>query len=287
MRFNEIIKNNLKEAPSDLSFVEIQKLYLELIDLYQAVERRDIADDEMNRVVTIVKTIGRKYSPNRRSYTAGQLLDFIKQDYRKQQFKSGQKPKLDLSGNTQDIATQIALYTNGYYRYHRPIKWTSEKTGKQYSDPSTFIEYDDEQSYDDGWEYIKSLGKEINYRDSMNHLRNAIQVGKFIFEPASVIRGAFSNAPSSVHRISVMTTKALQNPLRQVQDITPQQASTLHDIANTKFQNSMEQLRAIMDIFQGQQNIKQIIDNSKKVTPQDKAKLDAIIAGAKNFKDVG
>lgn len=274
MRFNEIIAINLKEAPNELSFVELQKLYLELLELYKAVDLRAITDDEMNRVSTIVKTIGRKYSPNRRSYTAGQILDFIKQDYRKQQFKSGQKPKLDLTGNTQDIATQIAMHTNGYYRYRRPIKWTSEKTGRQYVDPSTFIEYDDEQSYEDGWEYVKSLGKEVHYNDSMNVLRTAIKIGKFIFEPAHKTLG-----------ISVTTTAVLKNPLRQVQDITSQQAATLHDIANTKFQNTVAQLNAIVDLFQGQQNIKQIIDNSKKVTPQDKAKLDAIIAGAKNFKD--
>jgi hypothetical protein len=47
----------------------------------------------------------------------------------------------------------------------------------------------------------------------------------------------------------------------------------------------MQMIQAMVNVLQGEDNIKQIIDNSKKITPQDKAKLDAIIAGAKNFEE--
>jgi hypothetical protein len=68
-------------------------------------------------------------------------------------------------------------------------------------------------------------------------------------------------------------------------DISDQQAAALKDIADTKNANAMQMIQAMVNVLQGEDNIKQIIDNSKKITPQDKAKLDAIIAGAKNFKE--
>jgi exonuclease VII large subunit len=70
-----------------------------------------------------------------------------------------------------------------------------------------------------------------------------------------------------------------------VADVTDQQAAALRDIAATKNKNSLELIKAMYDIFQGQQDVRRIIDNSKKIDPRDKAKLDSIIAGAGDFQE--
>jgi len=47
----------------------------------------------------------------------------------------------------------------------------------------------------------------------------------------------------------------------------------------------MEKIKMIMALFKGEEDMKQVIANSKKIAPQDKAKLDAIVAGAANFQE--
>ena len=76
-----------------------------------------------------------------------------------------------------------------------------------------------------------------------------------------------------------------KNPLTAVVDITDQQAASLRDIAGTKSANAMAGIQAMVTMFKGEEALKQVIANSKKITPADKMKLDKIIAGAANFQE--
>jgi len=78
----------------------------------------------------------------------------------------------------------------------------------------------------------------------------------------------------------VRLAASINQGVRTKADITDQQAAALKDIAATKNANAMTGIQAIMSILQGEADIKRVIDNSRKIDPRDKAKLDAIIAAA-------
>jgi hypothetical protein len=246
--------------------------------------------DDINEIKKLIKITGRAsviYGGKGydRLGTAGGILDRMIHNYRLNQAKSGKMPQFTGSATTaRDMARQIAMQTNGRERQRYAIVWTTGY-GQRYKDPSDFIEYKTEEDYDSAWDWVQSKGKKVYYYDHFKHLNTAIKIGKYIIEPASYTRNAFGNNPETTHRISVRTARIINQAVRTQADISDQQAAQLKDIAATKSANAVEGLKLLLNLFKGEEDIKSIIDNSKKIDSKDKAKLDQIIAGAKDFKD--
>jgi hypothetical protein len=266
----------------------------QMLDILYNPDRKQLTDytpEEISQLQKLAKILGRarKFSTGRfRGTSIGQVLDRLVAQSRLQQRDSGQLP--DFSGRattTADMGQQIALHTNGNYYRSKGTTWTSGRTGQRTRDANDYIKYNDKKSLDDAWTWVQSKGKQVHYRDNFNHLQTAVQIGSFIVEPNTVTRNVFGGNPDTEHGLSVRSVKSLSQWSRKREDITDQQAAALQDIAQTKNINAMSGLKMLMSLFKGEQDIKQIIDSSKKIHPSDKAKLDQIIAGAKNFTDKG
>jgi hypothetical protein len=246
--------------------------------------------DDINEVKRLIKITGRASviyggKEYNRLGTAGGILDHMIHNYRLNQAKSGAMPQFTgVAANARDMARQIAMQTNGDYNQKYARVWTTGY-GQRYKDPSDFVEYKTEEDYDSAWDWVQSKGKKVYYYDNFKHLNTAIKIGRYIVEPASVTRGVFSGNPETTHQLSVRTAAVINQAVRRQADISDQQAMALKDIAATKNANALEGLKLLMSVLKGEEDIKSVIDNSKKLDPKDKAKLDAIIAGAKNFKE--
>lgn len=249
-----------------------------------------ISDEDFKAIRDLVKITGRaeivRGGPDYKRYgKAGSVLDRIAQARLEARARSGTLPKFTGRASTaSDMSKQLALYTNGYYRWKNPTVWTTGY-GIRYKDPADYVEYNSKEDYESAMDWFKTNGKQVHYRDETKNLQTAIQIGRYLIEPATTTRGPFSKNPETTYQVSVRTTGALGN-LRVKQDITDQQAAALKDIARTRNDNSMNAIRMMLSVLQGEQDLKAVIDNSKKITPADKAKLDAIIAGAKDFKEL-
>lgn len=246
--------------------------------------------DEIKKLQQLVRIAGRAklfFDNDWGSWRkVGDAVDGVVNAYRKNQAASGQMPEFTgRATNSGDLARQIGLQTGGYHRWFSPRTWTSSN-GQRHRDPSDHVVYDTEEQYDDALEWLENKAKKVYYRDHFNHLNTAYQIGRYIVEPNSFTANAFSDNPKTMYRLSVRAASALKGNTRTVVDMTDQQAAALKDIADTKNANALEGIKLIMQLFKGQEDVKSIIDNSKKIDPRDKAKLDAIIAGAQGFKEV-
>jgi hypothetical protein len=243
----------------------------------------DYTPEMFKRVVELSKITGRgmKMSGGRYySETVGSFIDTLKREMLAAQKKSGRLPEFTGRASTaQEMANQIAAYTNGSYEYNKGRTWTTG-AGQRYRDPNDFVVYPDESSYDDAWQWIESRGKKVHYYDNSRSLRTALQLGRYIVEPATTVLGVFSDSPVTTHRISVRSASAVNQGVRTRADITDQQAAALKDIAATRNATAMAGLQAMMAILKGEEDLKRVIDSSKKIDPRDKAKLDSIIAAA-------
>jgi hypothetical protein len=248
-----------------------------------------LTPDILKRMKQLVQIMGRARTiyagPNNTRFgSAGSVLDGLVNRYRQAQIKSGQMPEFQGRANTaRDMARQIAQQTRGAYDWNRPRTWTTG-AGQRYRDPQDYIVYPDEQSYEDAWQWVESRGQKVYYRDNFNNLNTAVKIGRYVIEPASFTRGVFSKTPETTHRMSVRSAAAINQSVRSQADITDQQAAALKDIAATKNATAMAGIKAMIAVLQGEEDVKGIIDRSKKIDPRDKAKLDAIIAGAQNKK---
>lgn len=246
--------------------------------------------DDINEVKRLIKITGRApviYGGKGydRLGTAGGILDHMIHNYRLNQAKSGKMPQFTGSSTTaRDMARQIAMQTNGDATQKYARVWTTGH-GQKYKDPSDFIQYRTEEDYDSAWDWVQSKGKKVYYYDNFKHLNTAVKIGKYIIEPASVTRGVFSGNPETTHQLSVRTAAVINQAVRTQTDISDQQAMALKDIASTKNVNALEGLKLLINVLKGEEDIKSVINNSKKLDPRDKAKLDQIIAGAKDFKE--
>jgi hypothetical protein len=266
----------------------------EMLDILLNPDRKQLTDytpEEISQLQKLAKVLGRarKISSGKfRGTSIGQVLDRLIAQSRLQQRDSGQLPNFSgRATTTADMGQQIALQTNGNYYRSQGTTWTSGRTGQRNRDANDYIKYNDKNSYNDAWTWVQSKGKQVNYRDNFNHLNTAVQIGSFIVEPNITTSNAFGDNSNTQYNLSVRTTKSLSQPSRRREDITDQQAAALQDIAQTKNNNAMDKMKMLLAMFKGEQDIKQIIDRSKKIHPSDKAKLDQIIAGAKNFTDNG
>ena len=262
-----------------------------IADLVQSRENwQDHPIDDINEMKKLVKIVGRatviRDSDNYRKLgTAGKLLDLMTHYYNQKQIQSGTLPQFDSAvASSQYFARQIAMHTNGTYNHRYARVWTTGH-GQRYKDPSDYVEYNSKDDLDSAWQWIESKGKKVYYYDHFKHLNEAVKIGKFIVEPASYTTRPFSDSPETVHAVSVRTAAVINKSVRRQVDISDQQANALKDIAATKNKNALEGIKLIMSILQGEQDVKSVIDNSKKLDSNVKAKLDAIITGAANFKE--
>jgi hypothetical protein len=287
-----ILDNNMRAQ----EFTEASKDYWERLtaanqigDIMSKYETwAAVSDEDFKQIKLLVNTSGRATEvrgEDRKHYgSAGSVVDRIAQAKLDSSKKSGALPAFrSVSPTAESMARQIAAHTNGYYHWKNPNVWT-RVDGTRYKDPADYVEYNSEEDYEDAMGWLDGKGKKIHYKNQYGDLVTAIQIGRYLISPATTVRGVFSKDPETIYQVSVRTTGALGN-LRVKQDITDQQAAALQDIANTKSANVMDSFRKLMSWFKSEQALKAVIDNTKKITPADKAKLDAIIAGAKNFKE--
>jgi len=238
----------------------------------------------LNQAAQLLKITGRGTKNWGSDFSAGYLYDNIVVEIRKILAKSGNNI-FPNAKTTIGFAKELAAYYGGRYTWRNPTVW-SRSTGGKYADPSTHIAFDSKEKANDVWADLEKHGKRVYIKDSPSSApRTYIKIGGLLITWSSRTRGAFSDNPETEHSFSVQTTKILNNYLRTKQDITDQQAAALQDIANTKNANAMEMIKAIVAVFKGEEEVKQVIAQSQKIAPQDKAKLDAIIAGAQNFKE--
>lgn len=284
-----VAEDKLDEVSSN--WEERIKAQERIADLIQSTENwEDHHIDDINEMKKLVKIVGRatviRDSDNYRKLgTAGKLLDLMTHYYNQKQLRSGTLPQFTSAvASSQYFARQIAMHTNGTYDHRYARVWTTSH-GQRYKDPSDYVEYNSKDDLNSAWQWIESKGKKVYYYDHFKHLNTAVKIGKFIVEPASYTTRAFSDSPETVHAVSVRSAAVINKSVRRQVDISDQQANALKDIAATKNKNALEGIKLIMSILQGEQDVKSVIDNSKKLDSNVKAKLDAIIAGAANFKE--
>lgn len=284
-----VAEDKLDEVSSN--WEERIKAQERIADLIQSTENwEDHPIDDINEMKKLVKIVGRAtVIRDRDNYrklgTAGKLLDLMTHYYNQKQLRSGTLPQFTSAvASSQYFARQIAMHTNGTYDHRYARVWTTSH-GQRYKDPSDYVEYNSKDDLNSAWQWIESKGKKVYYYDHFKHLNTAVKIGKFIVEPASYTTRAFSDSPETVHAISVRSASVINKSVRRQVDISDQQANALKDIAATKNKNALEGIKLIMSILQGEQDVKSVIDNSKKLDSNVKAKLDAIIAGAANFKE--
>ena len=289
MRAGEIIT----EASQDPE--EIRQAAREIAQMvlgFRENQFSQITADDVKKMNQLVKITGRGYKITDRPFAlgntlgrAGDLLDQVMSYYRGSQFSSGQMPEFTGRAPTaSDMAQQVAIQTGGRYQYQRPQTWSS-RSGQRYRDPGDFIVYKDRDSFDDAWQWLESRGQPARYYDRSGNLVSVLKIGRYIFDESSETTGFFSGSPDTKYRISVRSASSMSSGGRTVADVTDQQAAALRDIAATKNKNTLELVKAMYDVLQGQQDVRRIIDNSKKIDPRDKAKLDAIIASAGDFRE--
>lgn len=259
----------------------VKKKTIPITDVDAAVKRAKQLLNIAGRATTAVTWGGYRY-------TSGGLFDAIVKKAHELRMKSGVAVPFPTgtSGTLSSFADQLALFFKSFgavSEWHRGIVW-SRSTGGKHKDPERWVIFNSEEERDEAWEIIQSKGKRVYIHDTMQSAPTEyIQVGKVLIDKNA--RRPWRDEGYD-YGVTLQTTAITKNTnIYQVRDITDQEAARLRDIANTKNANALEKIQLIMALLKGEEDLKKTIDNSKKITPQDKAKLDAIIAGAANFKE--
>lgn len=243
--------------------------------------------DEVQQAKQLVRILGRRHKIWIKNWnaTAGEIVDNMLRGVQTAQAASGQMPEFNSQASTTSaMAQQIAVQTAGQYHKTRSRTWATG-TGQHYRDPSDFIQYSSQDQLDDAWDWVQQQGKKVHYYDNHKTLKTAVKIGKYIIEPASVTQGVFTDRSTVSYQLSVRSSNAIKQPLRKQADITDQQAAALIDIANTRSADNMAQINAMLSVLKGRGDIQKIIAASQKLDLRDKAKLDAVIASASDYKE--
>jgi hypothetical protein len=263
-----------------------------ILDSSKGTQWGDYTLEQLKQIQQLAKITGRRYSIWQskklgREMRVGSIIDLMSEFVRKKQRDSGEMPEFTgRAATAKDMAKQIALQTNGRSEWRHGTTWTDGRTGRRHRDPQDYVAYgSDKAAYDDAWKWIEGKGKKVHYKDNFGDLKTAVQIGNYIIQPSTKTRAAFSDNPTTEYSVSVRSAKAIGQPTRTKQDITDQQAAAIRDIANTRGENAMQMIKALIDVLDGEKDVQRVIDQSKKIDPRDKAKLDQIIAGADNFKE--
>jgi hypothetical protein len=284
--------NELFEAASQ---DEKNKIEREFLKFYNALDNWSvpIADKDLEMIKAAVKILGRShkvYSGGWKPQTLGNLYDRFVSERSKQDAEAGK----DVAFPTGQEATAKAFTERlvSALAKHKPIiqnyfgrVWTISSGGK-YRDPQNGMRFRTEQQFEDAWEEISKRGKKVHVRLPLASApATLIQLGKYLLMRSTSVRGAFSNEPTTEYHIKVQTTSILKNAVNKKVELTDQQVSALQDIAATKNKNAIEGLKAMMAVLQTKDNVKKVIDDSEKLATATKKKLQAIVDGAKDFKE--
>lgn len=290
MKINEFIT----EATYGEKNVALQQLY----DLFRRAVANDPTPITAEEVTTVkatatklAKFVGRGFSgyvKQGKNPDVGYMYARINEELNKLLHKAG---KLNLPTTGSSIgafASQIATFFSSLgarVEARHAMTWR-RSDGAITRDPGVFVRFNNEEDLDMAYDTLAEKGKRIYVKDHPeNPPHPYIQIGKILIAKHIITYGAFGNNPSSRYSLAFQTTGILKNAYRQQADITDQQAAQLRDIAATRDASAMAKIKLMMAAMNGKDEMTQLINNSKKVTPQDKAKLDAIIAGAANFKE--
>jgi ParB-like chromosome segregation protein Spo0J len=263
-----------------------------ILDGSKGTQWGDYTLEQLKQIQQLAKITGRRYSIWQskklgREMRVGSIIDLMSEFVQKKQRDSGQMPEFTgRAATAKDMAKQIALQTNGQAEWRHGTTWTTGY-GRRYKDPQDYVAYgSDKAAYDDAWKWVEGKGKKVHYKDNFGDLKTAVQIGNYIIQPSTKTRGPFSDNPTTEYSVSVRSAKAIGQPTRTKQDITDQQAAAIRDIANTRGENAMQMIKALINVLDGEKDVQRVIDQSKKIDPKDKAKLDQIIAGAGGFREM-
>ena len=181
------------------------------------------------------------------------------------------------ASTTELLAKIIAEYTNGKYASKWGRVWTTG-FGQRTKDPEDHIKYQTEEDFESAWNWIKSKGKEVHFKESpRSELKTAVKIGKFLLQRAVTVYRPFSDDSETEYLISVRTANIVNKAGRIKQDITDEQAAALRDIANIKTDNQLKKIKEILNLLKNEKDIKNTINNSEKINLDDKNKLNNII----------
>lgn len=236
----------------------------------------------------LVSTCGRAFKPYQ-NFSAGYMFDRMVQQANKISHQAGTLALPTAAANISAFANQVATYFSSLgatYRHKTGTVWMCSN-GTKHRDPENYVAFKNEEDRELAWDELSKKGKRLYIAGAVtrNSPTEYLQFGKVLISRDSVTYGAFSSNPESHYGLAFQSAAIVKNDYYHVHDITDQQAAALQDIAATKNANAMAGIKAIMAVLKGEQDVKKVLDNSAKITPQDKAKLDAIIAGAANFKE--
>ncbi|MFZ9611307.1 MAG: hypothetical protein ACO294_11455 [Methylococcales bacterium] len=285
MRTSEIINEGLTHAELMQAYEQLQDLLGRTYHKHNKGSKpfkKSEIEPALQQARQLAKALG-KFKPygNRSSAT---LYNQIVIGLRAQLAKSG-KPTFPDATSPRWFAAQMASYYNGYHRQVGARRWT-RSTGGSYSDPSNYVVFDSEAKRDQAWADLQQRGKRVYIKDSSTPApQTYVQMGKVLITPSTRTSNVFGSNPETAYALAVQSTSILRNSFRSKQDITDQQAAALQDIAATRTANTMDKINAILKMFRSEQEAKQAIAQSSKIDPRDRARLNAIIAGAANFKE--
>lgn len=236
-----------------------------------------------------IKISGRAFGSYNYGGNSGYMFDWIMQKANEIAHASGQFQLPTTGASISSFAKQVALFFKSYgARYTTKFGrvWMCSN-GTKHKDAENFIVFDKEEDRDAAWEELGKKGKRIYISDALSPKspQEYLQFGKILVSCSSSAAGYFGNKPEWEYKLAFQSSAIAKNDYYCVNDITDQQAATLRDIAATRNDNALAGIKAIMAVLKGEEEVKKVIANSQKINPNDKAKLDAIIAGAANFKE--
>lgn len=300
MRYNEI----LSDAKTSLTQNQIAAVFSRLIKTKDALwkmryvtKAKKLTPDEIKQLISNaaadVKLVGRTTKTWRSDYDAGNLHDLIVRLGRDLLVSANQS--LDFPSGRENIARAFTDYLSQYFssigikniaRSFYGRRWTVS-SGGSHRDPQNGLEFFSEEDFNRAWETLKSRGKRIYLRGVFRSdpPQEYIKIGKFLLSQGGRVLGAFGNNPTYERYIYVQSASIMRNPLTPKLEISDQQAATLHDIAATRSATAIEKIKQLFGYLEDRDKIRDLISKSEKIAADDKAKLDAIIRGAKDFTD--
>lgn len=259
---------------------EVAQDWNERREAYQQLEKIYIGSEKLTgqplldaakQAARLVKICGRSFGNRYTSsgLRAGSMFDFLINRSNEEAAESGTMSMPTSGASLRGFAQKVATYFGGRYYFKHSLVW-SRSTGGKYKEPENFVIFKSVKERDRALAELAQKGKRIYVKDSvysapLEHVKlgstlispDGTQTPKLAFQSAAILKN---------------------NNIRTVHNITDQEAASLRDIADTKNANAIAGIKAFMAVFKSQEEMKQAIDNSKKITPQDKAKLDSIIA---------
>jgi len=293
MKLRELI-----EAQSKYSFDQRRKATDELEQLWnKEKDWTKYTNDDVKRARELVKIAGRKARVilSNYPYSAGHLLDVMIRYFQKGQQKKGVTAAFDPKVSTlRAMADQIALHTNG----EATAKYGRTFTAGPYAfkDPSQYVEYKDKDAFDDAVEWIQQRSKPVYYREkAYSQLLTAYKIGKFLISDGSAIRNVFSKNPQHYYALAIQSASTLRNRYYDVQDIIDQEAARIKDIADTKNATALEKVKLLIQVLNKKDTdsaladdldqVEALVKKASTLNAADKAKIQAIISSAKDFKE--